>query len=243
MALNAGQKAERVLKLLISFRTDRIASAMSAYGFTNQDLEEGWMLLRSTGRVRLDRAGGSIIDTSLLTELDAWENRWFPLAKATLERRHPAVAAQIFKNLSQQEGAAVTVSVGTFLERYDAMVAGTGTYGAEGAAAKGVLAQRGLNDAEIEKARTMLTKLGTIETSKVVAEDPEAFKKAEEALWGWYLEWSQVARTAITQKPLLRAMGFGPARRSKSGGEEEGEEEEEPVPGPVVEPKPVPTPV
>ena len=33
-------------------------------------------------------------------------------------------------------------------------------------------------------------------------------KKAEDALWTWYLDWSQVARTAVTQRVLLRQLGF-----------------------------------
>jgi hypothetical protein len=36
--LTLGQKADRVLKLLLGLRNARIAEALSAHGFTNEDL-------------------------------------------------------------------------------------------------------------------------------------------------------------------------------------------------------------
>lgn len=152
------------------------------------------------------------------------------------------MGAQVFKNLTQQEGLNVIMSVRTFLERYDAMVAGQGTYGAEGAAAKTVLAARGLTDEQIAKARALITELGTLSEAEDEPVDPEAFKKSEAALWGWYMEWSQVARAAVKQKALLRAMGFG--SRSSGGTEEDGEEDGggTPVVEPIT-PQPVVVPV
>lgn len=218
----------------------RIASAMKVYGFTDADLAEGWKLLQDTGRVTMGRNEGvKLVDTTLFTQLDEWENRWFPLVKATLERRHPAVAARVFKNLNQQVGPAVAVSVSMFLERYEEAVQDA----TEGAAVKATLSQRGLSDAELGKARALLEQIGTAETGDDLDDDPEAFQKAEAALWSWYLETSQVARTAITQKALLRVMGFGGSRRGSKGGDEgiDGEDEE-PTPDPVVDPKPNPEP-
>jgi hypothetical protein len=57
---------------------------------------------------------------------------------------------------------------------------------------------------------------------ELVAED---FEQAETDLWAWYLEWSEIARTAIKQKQLLRALGF----RRDTGGEESDEPEAPPV--------------
>jgi len=173
-------------------------------------LQEGWKLLQGVSRVKLD-ASPANASSNTIDKLDAWENRWFPIAMATLERRFPAVHAQVFKNLSQTSGPAVAVSVGTFIERFDEMAAGAGAYGAEGVAAATVLAARGLSAAVIAEARGLLDTVGKIAVEPNVAsldEDQEALAKAEVALWAWYLEWSQIARIAVTQRSLLKQMGF-----------------------------------
>ena len=222
MPMSFGDKAARVMKFMMALRNPRIASAMAAFGFSNADLQEGWDLMNSVGRVKLDASGlGS--DMSTLEKLDAWENRWFPIAAATLERRSPAVHAQLFKNLSQTEGPAVVVSVRTFIERFDQMAAGAGAYGAEGAQAKAVLEARGLTQTVLNDARALLESIGKVASvdAATAAQDPKAREKAENDLWGWYLEWSQIARSAVTQRVLLRQMGFLPTRKSKATDDED----------------------
>jgi len=235
MALPVGEKAARVMKLLMGLRNPRIASAMAAYGFTEADLQEGWTLLNAVGRVKLD-AHTPAADTSTLLKLDEWENRWFPIAAATLERRFPAVYAQIFKNLSQTEGPGVAVSVRTLVERFDQMAAGSGAYGAEGPRAAAVLEARGLTPAVLNQARSLLETLGKVQTvdATMAAQDPQALEKAENDVWAWYLEWSQIARVAVTQRVLLKQMGFLPTRRSKATEEDDGESD--PMTGAITTP-------
>ena len=222
MPMSFGDKAARVMKFMMGLRNPRIASAMTAYGFKDADLQEGWTLLNAVGRVKLD-AHTPGADMSTLEKLDAWENRWFPVATATLERRFPAVHAQVLKNLSQTEGPAVAVSVRTFLERFDQMAAGAGAYGAEGAQAKAVLEARGLTQSVLNEARALLENIGKVATvdAAAAAPDPKALEKAENDLWAWYLEWSQIARIAVTQRVLLRQMGFLPTRKSKATDDED----------------------
>ena len=56
-------------------------------------------------------------DPTVIEELDAWENRWFPVAEATLRRRKPEIADKVFLNLAQTSGIEVAVSVSTQHER------------------------------------------------------------------------------------------------------------------------------
>jgi hypothetical protein len=132
----------------------------------------------------------------------------------------------MFLNLSQTEGPEVAVSVRTFVERYDALSQPEGPYGSEGAKAKELLQVRGLTTAVIDEARTQLEALGKV-SSKATALSTEESKadlqRAEDTLWAWYLEWIQVARTAIKQRVLLRQLGFLSDRIS-------GDEEEPSVP-------------
>lgn len=247
MALTAGQKAQRVLSFLMGFRSQAAVAAMKPFGFKVEDVEEGWTLLRATGLVAVSQVSGDPIDNSFVLALDGWENRWFPVAKATLERRHPAVAAQLFMNLAQQEGAAATLSVSAFLTRYDEMSKGKGKYGDEGKAAAKVLAERGLTKEEIENARTLLTRVGAVDFSDAEIDEAAsaaAFEKAQHEMWQWYLEWSQVARTAISSKKVLRLLGFGKSRTSPvvdDGSDDSEDDDVVMTPEPIV-PEPV-TPV
>lgn len=225
--MTLGDKASRVLKMLIGMRTPRIASAMQAYGFTDADLQEGWSLLQTVSRTKLDATKSTSLSVGTLEELDAWENRWFPIAAATVERRFPAVHAQLFKNLSQTQGPAVAISVRTFLERYDQMVAGAGAYGAEGKAAKAVLEARGLTDAVVNDARALLESVGKVApapSATTVEAEQKQLEKAEADLWAWYLEWSAIARVAVKQRVLLKQMGFV-ATRTKGDTEEPSDDE------------------
>jgi hypothetical protein len=224
MALPIGEKAARVMKFLMGMRNPRISSAMTAFGFKDADLQEGWTLLNAVGRVKLD-ASTPGADTSTLEKLDAWENRWFPIAAATLERRFPAVHSELFKNLSQTEGPAVAISVRTFVERFDQMATGSGVYGAAGAQAKAVLEARGLTASVLNDARGLLETIGKVATIDVAiaAQDPKALDKAEHDLWAWYLEWSQIARVAVTQRVLLKQMGFLTPRKAKADSDDDGD--------------------
>ncbi len=190
--------------MLIGMRTPRVAAAMQAYGFTDADLQEGWTLLQTVSRTKLDTTKGGSLSLGTLDQLDAWENRWFPVAAATLERRFPAVHAQLFKNLSQTQGPAVAIRVRTFVERYEA--------------------------------RALLETVGKVAPAPSAATldaEQKQFENAEADLWAWYLEWSAIARVAVTQRALLEQMGFVSTRAKGSAEEPADEGDGEDVRGPI----------
>jgi hypothetical protein len=212
--LTLGQKAERVLRLLLALRNPRILSALAAFGFTNADRDDGWRLIRALTEGRLARSPNPRRDPTLLDKLDAWENRWFPIANATLIHRFPEAHAWLFLNLSQTEGPEVIVSVGTFVDRTERM-ATEPTLAASGAQARELLAQRGLNASTIETARDILRELGSTQADVApMVPDPEQLEQAEKAMWQWYLEWGEIARVAVKDRRLLRELGFLSAKRS-----------------------------
>ena len=68
-------------------------------------------------------------------------------------------------------------------------------------------------------ARSLLASMATIATGgagTTVDQEQEEAAKAEEAMWSWYLEWSQIARVAISQRALLKQMGFGATPHPKA---------------------------
>ena len=235
--LTIGQKAERVLALLMGLRSPKIAAALALHGFGNEDLKEGWSLLQQLTRTRLDTLPGAgpgpiHVDPSTLGALDAWENKWFPIAKATLQRRLPAVHDWMFLNLAQAEGPAVILTVGTFVNRYELLEAtkDKGGPGAGGKDAKKILQKRGLTAAEIDTAKELLAKLSKVAEPPVGdggnAASDESFAEAETAVWAWYLEWSRIARTAIKDRRLLRSLGFLQGGGASGAEVELGDEEE-----------------
>jgi hypothetical protein len=229
--LTIGQKAERVLKFLLALRNPRIAAVLVQYHFTQEDLDEGWNLLRNVTRTSLDvLPEDAPIDPDALRSLDEWENKWFAIAQATLKRRAPKVHDWVFRNLVQTEGVAVIVSVGTFVERLEQMdkAEKDGGLGAAGKEAKKLLKARGITQETIGAAKALLKKLGQVDGPlpdlEKGATDEATFEEGEKALWGWYLEWSKIARTAIKQRSLLRQLGF---LRVTAGGKEEVEEDDD----------------
>src|SRR5688500_10283966 len=119
MRLSLGDKTARVIRFLLGVRNPRIATALAGYGFKSADMEEGWKLINDLGRGKLAVLPTGPRDMETLLQLDAWENQWFPIAQATLDRRFPALSARFFLNLVQTEGPEVAISVRTFVERYD----------------------------------------------------------------------------------------------------------------------------
>jgi hypothetical protein len=205
--LTIGQKAQRVLKLIFGLRNPRIASILAGYGFTVKDLDQGWKLLQALTENRLNNLPPPPTDPTLLVQLDEWENKWFPIAVASLQFRYPAAYAWLFANLHQTDGLDVLVSVGTFVRRLDDLASQKDV--ADAKAARKLLTERGLNDSTLGEANALLKRAGKIaKEPPAPAVSPEQAQAAEDALWQWYLEWSGIARAVITNRRMLRDLGF-----------------------------------
>lgn len=242
MPLSLGDKTFRVIRFLLGLRNPRVATALTGYGFKDEDMQEGWGLINALGKGKLSVLPAGPRDMETLLKLDAWENQWFPIAQAALERRFPAVAARFFLNLVQTEGPEVAISVRAFVDRYDELVAGSEKYGPEAQKAAELLTTRGVSAGVVNEAKVLLTKLTKVAepAEPVSVEEQEAeLEAAEAALWGWYLEWSKIARIAIKQRPLLRQLGFLSVRRGAEEEEDEPEAAAAPAAAPTAAPKPV----
>jgi hypothetical protein len=221
--LRLGQKTQRLLAFLMGLGNPAIVRSLQPYGFDQAALDEGWTLLRRTAAVRLSAQPTLLVLREEILRLDAWENEWFPIAAAVLGRHHPEVNEKVFYKLSQTEGNEVVLSVGTFLERVDALAK-------EGQLAPlATLARHGLTDTVLDQARGLLAKVAQPpfepeppkEPSTAAAEDePVLDPAAEDAMWSYYLQWSAIARTAITDRRLLRQLGFLRPQRGTGSGEE-----------------------
>lgn len=218
------QKVERTVKLLLGMRIPRVAQQLAPYGFGRATLEDGWARVVALGlaSVELPRsarpAAAETGTAALLSQLDAFENTWFPIARRSLESRHPQIAERLFQNIPQSRGAGSALTVMLFLERLAALERGEAPYGADGRGARRLLRERGLSKKKENAARDLLARLRDVESAPAApALDPEQEEHAAEAMWTWYLEWSAIARVAIDNRTLLKALGFTPrgARSAK----------------------------
>ena len=236
MSLTMGQKCVRVLYLLRGLGNPRAQRPLIPYGFGPEIRKEGWRLLMAASDTKLDASVYVPPDPTVFESLDQWENHWFPIIRASLQRHYPAVAEQIFVNLTQTSGLEVAVSVATMVRRIRiAQREGS----EEEQAAMAVLAERGLNEAELAKAEALLAQLDT--TPEPLPPEPDQTDRAaaEKAMWDWYLEWSTVARQAISDRNVLRSLGFLRAVRADpdddfgeaAGDDEPSESAPQPRPG------------
>ena len=228
MSLTIGQKCVRVLYLLRGLGNPRAVGPLIPYGFSAEVRKEGWTLLMAASDTRLAGSPHRPPDPGTFARLDEWENRWFPIARATLRRHYPEVGEAIFVNLTQTSGLEVAVSVATFVRRVRTAQRG-GTQ--EDQAAMRLLADRGLNEAELDQAEALLARFETTPEPLPAEPEPTDTAAAEQAMWDWYLEWSTVARQAITDRNVLRSLGFLRPSRADGDVEEDGTDDElEPEP-------------
>lgn len=221
--MTIGQKAERVLQFLVGLASRRARRALARHGFTQADVEDGWERLKALSNIS-GAPDGDGVDRELLRDLDAWENVWFPVVDIALRTNFPSVRDAVLRNLRQSERAEVVVSVSTLVARIDAMARteDEGGLGDEGAAARALLARRGLTDAVVAEARALLARIGSSQeapSDDVEALDREVRAAAEQRMWSWYLEWSGIARIVITDGRVLRSLGF--RRNERKGGSRE----------------------
>jgi hypothetical protein len=189
-----------------------VAGALSRYGFSEATLQEGWRKLGGLINGRLLLRAPKKEAPLLVRRLADWENQWFPIASATLRGRYPEVHEHLFGKLERTEGV---VSVGTFVDRVDQLA--TEPALPQGAAARELLAKRGLIGENLEVARDLLQAVHSVAAAEDATEvDPVARQAVEKALWDWYLEWGEIARAVIKDRRLLRELGFLSTKRAAS---------------------------
>ena len=200
----APQKLERVLRFLVALREPDVALPLVAAGFTDDDLAEGWRLLRGTSIASIgdvEPNEGRLVRAAQ-TALEAWARRHIQLVEPAIERRFPAVHAFLYGGLGEWKGARVVLNVEHFLDRMRKL-----GKRASGPEARALLAARGLTDEALEATAAVLVRakaLGPRSKKK-----PPNWSTAEDAAWRWYLEWSKVARESIDDgrvKNRLRLM-------------------------------------
>jgi hypothetical protein len=110
--------------------------------------------------------------------------------------------------------------VGTFVQRIAELTRADAGYGQAGKDARKLLQRRGLTPKIIDEAKALLEQVASIEEETAELPDLEEERtrltEAEDAMWAWYKEWAEIARSAIKDRSLLRRLGFLASPRSWS---------------------------
>lgn len=207
----------RVARFLTTVVAPRFLRRAGRAGYSKGEHEELWgLFLRAAGRDQplayafaaadVDSDGERAV---LFGEVDAFENEWFPKARAIIERRVPAGSAErflaaFFKDLVQQPlGPLVLDSVATFLDRVEALAAS-----AEPGAAEVLrnLRARGLSADKVAEMRARIARARSgapaPQTNVSADEIRRAYENQTEALRLLRLAWND---WSTTLRPLYDA--------------------------------------
>jgi len=215
----------RVLVFLRAIGTTAvIRTALATRGYTAEEHADGWERLhRVAGYGEVKTISLALDVEKAIAEIDAWDEPTFRVCRAALERLHPDQAAFVFDALDSATGAQAIISVGTFLERLDALENSPDRKPTRKAdhAALATLSKRGITKEERDRVRKL------VETAKGLAPqvqtDPSAEARQIElvALRAWYDDWSETARSVITRRDHLIRLGL--AKRKKAAKRNEPE--------------------
>jgi hypothetical protein len=199
------QRLQRVVEFVAGLHHPDARRALQARGFTSQEAEEGFRLLRAAIEAFHSGAAEPPAPPDTLALLDAWENRWLPIIRAALTRHHPELARSLFLNLRQTRGPALLLTLPTLLDRLDSLNRGRSEAQHRASA---LLTQRGLTSDVIQEARQLLHDVARPAAADATSDAPKLREPTLKSLWSWYLEWSETARAVIHDRRLLKALGF-----------------------------------
>ena len=204
-----------------------IYTLLASAGFDDDEYRLGWRLLHEAAGYQPTptAAPARTPATAAQEELDAWDEDGLRRIRAALARFHQEQEAFVFAGgLAPSSGPAAVVGVGLLLARLDDLRSGKDRKATRKAdqAALATLARRGFDDAELAR----LAKLVATSTSAGVAE-PVAEPRAEPvaalaALYVWYRDWADTARSVVKKRAHLITLGLAKRRSPAKEGAPEG---------------------
>jgi hypothetical protein len=206
--------------------TPAIRAALATKGYEDTDHAEGWSLLHAASGFSASQPLGVVVDVTVrdaIVELDSLDEDLFRTVRAALTRLHPAAATFVLDGLGPSTGAAAVVGVKQLLDRLDALEKSPDRKAtrADDKAALATLTKRGLDDAERARLRALVKRAEAPASAPTEPDDSAAKEQAHlaalVALYGWYADWSETAKTVVKRRDYLIRLGLA-KRKSKGGG-------------------------
>jgi hypothetical protein len=194
---------ECVFDFVLGLQNPRVVLALAAHGMSAEDMEHGWDRLNALTSARLEETEIDP-DPELVARLEAWHARWARIAHVALSRRFARVHRWLFGQIDH-DADPLTAAV-QFLEGLQAMEE---EHGREGVAAMKQLLGRAGGQPPMREALLLLREIWQLDKPHPTREELERrAAPALSSLWAWYDRWIAVARVAITDPELRRAIGL-----------------------------------
>lgn len=214
----------RALKFLSAVgRYAGIRSQLNAKGYDDAEHSGAWALLHHVSSFKPEVSAGLASDQVVrdaIADLARWNEPGLRIAGASLKYRHPAQHDFVFEDLKPAQGAAAVIAVSRFLDKLDALESAQERVATrtEDHAALTTLGKRGINAEERVRLRALVN---SAQSAVPVPEEDGDRKQDLIALYGWLEEWSEVARTSISRRDYLIALGLVKRRKTKPTPEEQ----------------------
>ena len=208
-------------------RTSVIRGLLETRGYTDEEHERGWKLLRavdpSVPGAGASDAGNEGAVRESVSNLDLWDNQNLPIADLALRKRCPEVHAYVFGDgLAPADGIESVRVVATFLTRVGAVAqaANDGKKSAEklpftAAQARNAMKLLDARGIDAQERATVHAWLSTAQrgATAVAPDDDDATDEADAqealvALYDWITEWSLIARKVLKRRAHLITLGL-----------------------------------
>jgi hypothetical protein len=214
----------RVLKFVTGVGTTiPIRAILAAQGYTQEDHDEGWELLKLASGYAISKSPTSDADVmNAIALIDGWDEKGIRRVKTILKRHHQEQYEFVCTDLEPGKGNDSVLAVAKLLERINALKNSPEREATreEDHKALAALAKRKLDDEVWAKLRSLVD---TVQ-KPVIREDDTTVEDLAKArhqallnLHGWFEEWSQLARDEISRRSYLIRLGLA---QRKSRGQE-----------------------
>lgn len=204
-------------------RTPEVLETLRQYGLTDKEMAHGWSLLqRADGyTVPVPPQPANLVQEAM-DEIEAWADSAMRRAHAAFGRLHEQQDVFVFEGLEPRRGPEALVATTTFLDRLDALESAPERKPTRKAdhAALATLETRGIDKAQRLHIRKQIH---LVQTPPKAEEAPAAVtetlaRRTDDliALWKWYEDWAETARTVITKREHKIRLGLAKRRARKS---------------------------
>jgi hypothetical protein len=205
-----------------------IYSSLAAAGFTKDEYQLGWKLLHKAAGYSPEAvaAPARTPAAAAMEELDAWDEDGMRRIRRALGRFHKEQEAYVFAGgLTSSTGPAAVVGVGLLLARLADLKDGKDRKGTrkEDHAALATLASRGFDAGELARLSKLVATAQSVGEPESLREPSTDGLEALSALYDWYKDWSDTARSVVKKRAHLISLGLVKRRSPKKGVADAGE--------------------
>jgi hypothetical protein len=215
----------RVLTFLMGVgKSLPIRAALAQRGYTEKEHQTAWTVLQEVAQYS-PPGNPTTVDIAVrdaVAALDLWDEPNFACIHATLARIHPDQDQFVFKGLESKQGAEAVLSVGTMLDRLDALESSPDRAPTREAdhAALATLAARGYTPEERLRLRRLVKVAQTVTLGAAPIQDEDRRKSLLD-LHAWLSDWSATARMVIQRRDHLILLGLSKRKKGRAGGRNE----------------------